>query len=192
MTQFEYKVIPTPRRPRRAKGVKGVPAQFANVLTEAINAEAADGWEFYKTETLPMEARPSLFRAPVESFQSVMVFRRDVKEIKATPEENLHDSGSLLAVPVADSAPAQLVDNRSDLPVFERNEPPLGGFGAPDGEAANAADADSETKADAPVDDGSNDTDARDSADEDLTFDKDDRDPLKDLVEANRGANGTK
>ena len=76
MSQFEYKVIPTPRRPKRAKGVKGEPARFANVLTDAINEIAIDGWEFYKTETLPMDAKPGWFSKRVEMFQSVMVFRR--------------------------------------------------------------------------------------------------------------------
>jgi len=184
MAQFEYKVIPTPRRPRRAKGVKGAPARFANVLTETINSEAADGWEFYKTETLPMEARPGLFRAVVESFQSVIVFRREIVEMTADVSENQHDSGSLLAVPVTDPAPAQLIDDRADLPVFERKEPPMGGFGAPDGEAEPKPDTDASS------DETPEGETAKDG--EELAFDKDDRDPLKDLVEANRSANGTK
>lgn len=89
MTTYEYKVIPTPRRPRRAKGVKGEPARFANVLTDAINEIAVDGWEFVRSETLPMEAKTGLFSRRQEVFQSVIVFRRqtspDVAEAMDEP-----------------------------------------------------------------------------------------------------------
>jgi len=50
MSQYEYKVIPTPRRAKRAKGVKGEAARFANVLTDAMNVEAAEGWEFVRAQ----------------------------------------------------------------------------------------------------------------------------------------------
>jgi len=57
MGKYEYKVLPTPRRAKRAKGVKGEPARFAHALTEMMNVEAAEGWEYLKSETLPMEAK---------------------------------------------------------------------------------------------------------------------------------------
>ncbi len=85
MSKFEYKVIPTPRRPKRAKGVKGEPARFANVLTDAINEIAVDGWEFYKTETLPMDAKQGLFSKRTETFQSVMVFRKVISVSAVEP-----------------------------------------------------------------------------------------------------------
>jgi len=53
MGKYEYKVLPTPRRAKRAKGVKGEPARFAHALTEMMNVEAAEGWEYLKSETLP-------------------------------------------------------------------------------------------------------------------------------------------
>jgi len=84
MAQFEYKVIPAPRRPKRAKGVKGNPARFANVLTDTLNIEAASGWEFVRSETLPMDERTGLLRGSVENFQTVMVFRR---ELIAAPDQ---------------------------------------------------------------------------------------------------------
>jgi len=62
MGKYEYKVLPTPRRAKRAKGVKGEPARFAHALTEMMNVEAAEGWEYLKSETLPMEAKSGMFK----------------------------------------------------------------------------------------------------------------------------------
>ncbi len=76
MGKYEYKVLPTPRRAKRAKGVKGEPARFAHALTEMMNVEAAEGWEYFKSETLPMEAKSGMFKGVTETFQCVLVFRR--------------------------------------------------------------------------------------------------------------------
>lgn len=78
MARFEYQVIPTPRKPRRAKGKKTNADRFAHMLTEEINAQAALGWEFVRSETLPMDERPGMFKKPVETYQTVMVFRREI------------------------------------------------------------------------------------------------------------------
>ena len=78
MSRYEYSVIPTPRKPRRAKGMKTNAARFAHMLTEEINAQAEDGWEYVRSETLPMDERPGMFKKAVETYQTVMVFRRPV------------------------------------------------------------------------------------------------------------------
>lgn len=96
MNQFEYKAVPTPRRGKRAKGVKGEPARFAHVITETINEFAKDGWEYYKSETLPMEAKNGLFKGRVETFQSLLIFRKAVTDNTDTSE-----SAALPLPPVA-------------------------------------------------------------------------------------------
>lgn len=173
MSKFEYMVIPTPRRPKRAKGVKGEPARFANVLTEAINEIAAEGWEFYKTETLPMEAKPGLFSKRVEMFQSVMVFRRI--EISAPADDEADNAGKISAVvaPVPSAAePAQLTAIAPEPDVSPQ---------FPEGAIPRF----SSTEADEPEE--LEDIENADKNDEDVVaFDADDRDPLKKVVEANR------
>lgn len=73
--QFEYKVVPAPTRGKKAKGVKNPAERFANALSDAINALAAEGWEYLRTDTLPAEERSGLTgRATV--FQNMLVFRR--------------------------------------------------------------------------------------------------------------------
>ena len=111
MSQYEYKVIPTPRRAKRAKGVKGEAARFANVLTDAMNVEAAEGWEFVRSETLPMERKTKMFKAPVELNQTVLVFRRSLD----TPEQN----DAILSMSPAEPHPAAqplVAQRREDLP----------------------------------------------------------------------------
>lgn len=78
MQKFEYMTIPAPRRAKRAKGVKGVPARFAHAVTEAMNALAADGWEYLETQMLPYDAPKGMLGGKVENFQAIMMFRRAI------------------------------------------------------------------------------------------------------------------
>ena len=82
MAEFEYRVIPAPRRGVKAKGIKAAEDQFAHALTLAMNAEAADGWEFVRSDTLPLDERQGL-RGSNTTFQSVLVFRRQSAEAAA-------------------------------------------------------------------------------------------------------------
>lgn len=193
MAQYEYKVIPTPSRPRRAKGVKGTPARFAHVLTEAINAEAADGWQFVKTETLPMEAPKGWFGGKEETFQSVIVFKRpiassDGSEVTFGTDDGAAAAGTLLpatgAVLAADRSMPARVEAAEPLTALDREEPPLTtdeiDLAEADGGLADVEiedeKAEEETESDAPED-----------AEETVEFDKDKIDPLRSVVEANRG-----
>lgn len=72
---YEYKVIPSPLRTAKVKGLKTAAERFAHMLEDAVNSEALDGWEFLRSETLPCEERKGL-TGTAKSFQSVLVFRR--------------------------------------------------------------------------------------------------------------------
>ena len=87
MAVFEYKVVPAPTRGLKAKGVKGTPARFANALETVMNDLGADGWEYQRTDTLPVEERQGL-TGKSSSFQNMLVFRRTVEvTIDPTVEE---------------------------------------------------------------------------------------------------------
>ncbi len=77
MTGFEYKVVPAPMRGLKAKGVKGTPARFANALQSVMNDLGADGWEYQRTDTLPVEERVGL-TGKNTTFQNMLVFRRAI------------------------------------------------------------------------------------------------------------------
>lgn len=183
MGQWEYKVVPTPRRPKRAKGVKGNSDRFAFALTEAINEVAEDGWEFVKTETLPMEAKPGLFKARVEVFQSLMVFRRAMGEELV---QNQGDAGAIL--PVAAAAAVGMTAERYVAPTEDNQslisaEQEIEVDYPPQPTTVDAAQEQVEAIADAHMASGQ---DAPEASAEEVEFDVGSIDPLKRVVEANR------
>lgn len=107
----EYKVVPAPVRAPKVRGLKTTAERFSHALTEAINAEAAGGWQFLRTETLPCEERGTLGRTRT-STQVVMVFGRplgmarpDAGAALAAAQE--HYSPPEAPRPAPESAPAR-------------------------------------------------------------------------------------
>ena len=122
MAQFEYSVIPSPRKGKSAKGVRGTEAKFANALSTLMNDMGQNGWEYVRADTLPCEERQGLTGKTVK-YHSILVFRRPVAEVEAETE----DAKALLAPPVViepeDSAPEPMVEAISEEPI--RPDPPL-------------------------------------------------------------------
>ncbi|GKY88547.1 DUF4177 domain-containing protein [Sinisalibacter aestuarii] len=85
---FEYKVVPAPTRGKKAKGVKTAADRFARALAETINAEAAEGWEYIRTDTLPAEERQGL-TGRTTVFQNMLIFRRDGEAVEAEPRQEI-------------------------------------------------------------------------------------------------------
>jgi hypothetical protein len=75
MTRYEYKVIPAPRRAERIKGADGLEDRFAQTLAGEMNTLGADGWEFWRSETLEAEDRRMLGKNRTAEV-TVLVFRR--------------------------------------------------------------------------------------------------------------------
>lgn len=75
MQGYEYKVIPAPRRGERMRGLKTTEVRFAFALTKAMNEMAAEGWEYLRADTLPVEERVGL-TGRTTTFQHMLVFRR--------------------------------------------------------------------------------------------------------------------
>lgn len=171
MGQYEYKVLPTPRRAKRAKGVKGQPARFAHALTEVINAEAKEGWEYYKSETLPMEMKPGLLKSRIETFQSLLIFRREIAVEDTSPA----------VAPVVAAVADQVVETPTE--VQPKIEPPVMA------EAATPETVEIESLQEV---DTSSLVDASDLEDTDavepVKFDEENVDPLKKMVENHRKA----
>jgi hypothetical protein len=79
---YEYKIVPAPVRGLKAKGVKSAEDRFAFALETAINALAADGWEYLRADTLPSEQREGLM-SKTTVYQNLLVFRREKTAAKA-------------------------------------------------------------------------------------------------------------
>lgn len=75
MTRYEYKVCPAPTKGRKAKGLKTPEARFAAAVESEINALAAEGWEYQRTDILPSDERQGLTSSQTV-YRTVMVFRR--------------------------------------------------------------------------------------------------------------------
>ena len=106
---YEYKVVPAPHRGERAKGVKGTEARFALSLGNTINAQAAEGWEYVRAETLPCEERSGL-TGKTTTFMNMLVFRRAVEV--ATPVE------APVETPVVVSDDADTIEETAEEPVM--------------------------------------------------------------------------
>ena len=107
MSQYEYKVVPAPKKGLKAKGVKSAEDRYANALETAMNALGTEGWEYQRSETLPSEERSGLTRR-VTTFQNMLVFRRAV------------------AVDVIEPTVVEIVeDNTTPTITAEVDEPPL-------------------------------------------------------------------
>jgi len=111
MQTHEYKVVPAPRKGDKARGLKSSEDRFAYALTRMMNEMALDGWEYLRTDTLPVEERTGLTGRVSTSFQSLLVFRRALKSaaeagpaaLRATAPE---PATPALSVPPAVPAPA--------------------------------------------------------------------------------------
>lgn len=106
MSQYEYKVVPAPKKGLKAKGIKSAENRYANALETAMNALGAEGWEYQRSETLPSEERSGLTRR-VTTFQNMLVFRRAVAVdvIEPTVVEIVEDNTTPTITAEVDESP---------------------------------------------------------------------------------------
>ncbi len=146
MTYYDYKVVPAPRRMKKVRGVKDADELLALTLTEAINEQARQGWEYVRAESLTAEAPGGWLRRGREETQTLLVFRQ-VREtlgprLAATadgvttsaPEPARHPAQTRLeprADPTPAPTPVRASPQPSDRPFVDRlqglsrGEPPL-------------------------------------------------------------------
>lgn len=96
MTKYEYKVVAAPTRGKKAKGVRTSEARFSLAIEDAMNAMAADGWEYQRAETLPSVER-SGFTSSKTVLRHVLVFRRNIEASAEQPLNELNRTPPLVA-----------------------------------------------------------------------------------------------
>lgn len=89
MPRYEYKVVPAPRKGEKAKGVKGPDGKIAQAMEAALNKLGAQGWEYQRTDAMPVEERSGL-AGRITNYHTVLVFRRELAP------EGRADYGSVL------------------------------------------------------------------------------------------------
>lgn len=90
MTGYTYKTVAAPRRLKRVKGVKGQDALLSHSVAELIAAEAAQGWEYLRADTFPVEEKGGMFSKPVVTERALLVFRKPVAVQQARPAAAEH------------------------------------------------------------------------------------------------------
>lgn len=73
---FEYKTVGGPERGRKRKGCRTASERVAAAMEELIQTEAAQGWEYLRTDLVPVEERAGLFARRQTMHCAVLVFRR--------------------------------------------------------------------------------------------------------------------
>ncbi len=79
MSCYEYRVVPAPRRGEKARGVKTTEERFALALTQMMNKLGREGWEYQRSDTLPVEERVGLTGSKT-TYQNMLVFRRSLPD----------------------------------------------------------------------------------------------------------------
>lgn len=73
---FEYKTVAAPERAKRRRGAKTRTERVAMAVEDLLNEHAVDGWEYLRTDLLPVEERYGFLSRVREVHRAVMVFRR--------------------------------------------------------------------------------------------------------------------
>ena len=99
--RYAYKCVAAPRRARRAKGHKTANESFCATFETVLSEHAAAGWEYLRTDLVPVEMRKGLFGGLQEVHQGVMVFRRALG-----PGDEVEIEEAAEPAPARPSAPA--------------------------------------------------------------------------------------
>jgi hypothetical protein len=103
---FEYKCVGGPERPKRLRG-SSRSDRVAFAMQEIIDAEAVDGWEYLRTDLVPVEEKAGLFSRTQEVHRAVLIFRREIAAaLSARPALAAAQSRSIAAVPEPELAHA--------------------------------------------------------------------------------------
>lgn len=78
-SRYEYRVVPAPRRGAKGRKLGAPEDRFAHALGTVMNELGAEGWEYLRTDSLPVEERTGL-AARRTVYRSMLVFRRPLAE----------------------------------------------------------------------------------------------------------------
>ena len=115
---FEYKAIGAPERAKRKRGLRSQSDRVAAAFEEVLRAEAVDGWEYLRTDLLPVTERTGWFRRGHEAHRAVMVFRRPLGRVSPVESEATPRRAPVAppaATPVAPAAPVRALAPEPEL-----------------------------------------------------------------------------
>lgn len=74
---IEYKCVAAPERVKRRRGAKTKTERVAQTIEEILAEEAVGGWEYLRTDLIPIEESGGLFGRRHEVHRAVLIFARD-------------------------------------------------------------------------------------------------------------------
>ncbi len=117
---FEYKAIGAPEKAKRKRGLRSQSDRVALAFEEILQAEAVDGWEYLRTDLLPVTERAGWFGRGHEVHRAVMVFRRPLDRVAPVESEaTLRRAPSVTPAPVRPIAPEPEVSDDPDLRIAD-------------------------------------------------------------------------
>ncbi len=117
---FEYKTVGAPERAKRKRGLRSQSDRVAAAFEEILRAEAVDGWEYLRTDLLPVTERAGWFGRSHEVHRAVMVFRRPLDRVPPVESEaTLRRAPSVTPAPVQPLAPEPEVSDNPDLRITD-------------------------------------------------------------------------
>ena len=117
---FEYKAIGAPEKATRKRGLRSQSDRVALAFEEILQAEAVDGWEYLRTDLLPVTERAGWFGRGHEVHRAVMVFRRPLDRVAPVESEaTLRRAPSVTPAPVRPIAPEPAVSDDPDLRIAD-------------------------------------------------------------------------
>ena len=123
---YEYKCVGAPERPKRQRGVRGRSERVALAMQEIIDAEAVDGWEYQRTDLVPVEEKNGFFSRTHEVHRAVLIFRRELEPApRVIPawRGQAGSAGHLAAGPQPAPQPERTAEARGDARGEPRSEP---------------------------------------------------------------------
>ncbi|MEM1385676.1 MAG: DUF4177 domain-containing protein [Pseudomonadota bacterium] len=109
---YEYKTVGAPERGKRRRGARTRSDRAAVAVEEILNAQALAGWEYVRTDLVPVEERNGFFGRKQIAHRAVMVFRREKADANAraslTPpmgQSAMAEGVAPAMVPLATAAP---------------------------------------------------------------------------------------
>ncbi|MEM7685364.1 MAG: hypothetical protein ACFB03_09770 [Paracoccaceae bacterium] len=73
---YEYKCVGAPEKAKRRRGAKTRTDRVAAAMQDIIAQEAVGGWEYLRTDLVPVEEKSGLFGRVHEVHRAVLIFRR--------------------------------------------------------------------------------------------------------------------
>jgi hypothetical protein len=103
---YEYKAIGAPEKPKRQRGARSGSDRAAAAFEEVLRAEAVDGWEYLRTDLVPLTERSGWFGHRREVTRAVMVFRRPLEAVWRRPAAKEAEEPAARREPAVGTAPA--------------------------------------------------------------------------------------